>query len=233
MSRRFFTPDALDLGEYTLAGAEAHHLHSVCRIEVGEVITLFNGDGREFDAEVVETAKKMTQFTIRGIHTPNRELAQPVWMASALPKGDRLDFLIEKLTELGLSRFVPLVTERSVVRPKESSVEKYERMVIEASKQCGRNKLMQIDPPQTWNQFVQRRDLPATRLILHPSGERSLREELPGECVIAVGPEGGFTAAEANASGWQAVRLGNTILRIETAAIAAATLAAINCGSPS
>ncbi len=74
-------------------------------------------------------------------------------MASAIPKGDRLDFLIEKLTELGVSRFVPLIAERSAVRPKADVVAKYERIVIEASKQCGRNVLMKVEPPVSWSTF--------------------------------------------------------------------------------
>ncbi len=221
MADRFYTPDALRAGEYQLTGPEAHHLHAVRRIEVGAHVTLFNGDGREYPAEVLGVGKKSVSLVIGVPVVVDRERTPPLWVASALPKGDRLDFLIEKLTELGVARFVPLVTERSIVRPKADAVEKYQRMVIEASKQCGRNVLMTIDPPTAWSAFASRPDLPSRKLILHPSGGAEWTKAAVAT-VIAVGPEGGFTDSEAAAPGWESVRLGPTILRIETAAIAAA-----------
>src|SRR5205807_5163206 len=99
-------------------------------------------------------------LTVFAAVAADREPPFPLVVASALPKGDRGDFLIEKLTELGVTRFVPLVTARSVVVPKESTREKLERAVIEASKQCGRNRLMAVDPPQKWDGFLSRTDLP-------------------------------------------------------------------------
>lgn len=219
MADRFYTPDPLATGEYHLTGPEAHHLHAVRRIAAGERVTLFNGDGREYPAEVLGVGKKSVALLIGEPAAVDRERTPGVWVASAVPKGDRLDFLIEKLTELGAARFTPLLTERSVVRPKADVVEKYQRMVVEASKQCGRNVLMAIDPPTAWAAFVARGDLPPRRRILHPAGGTELANA--GGAVVAVGPEGGFTDAEAATPGWDAVRLGPTILRIETAAIAA------------
>jgi 16S rRNA (uracil1498-N3)-methyltransferase len=228
MADRFYTPDALRPGDYQLTGPEAHHLAAVRRVGVGDRVTLFNGDGFEYPAEVLGVAKKAVALLVGDPVPANRERGHPFWVASALPKGDRLDFLIEKLTELGVTRFVPLVTDRSVVRPKADAVEKYERMVVEASKQCGRAVLMAIDPPTAWEAFARRTDLPATRLILHPSGP--VAWAATGPTVVAVGPEGGFTAKEAATPGWTPASLGPTILRVETAAVAAAAVTA--SGSP-
>src|SRR5262249_47518234 len=150
---RFYTPDPLGPGEYTLAGADAHHLAAVRRFAPDDRVILFNGDGREYPAEVVATGKRSVVLNVLGSQAIDRELGFPLVVGSALPKGDRADFLVEKLTELGVSRFVPLVTARSVVHPKESAVEKLTRAVIEASKQCGRNRLMAVDVPQRWEAF--------------------------------------------------------------------------------
>lgn len=221
MADRFFTREPIAPGDFTLRGPEAHHLHAVRRIGVGESIVLFNGDGREFPAEVVEAGKKSIQLIVGEPVAMDRERSVPLWIASAIPKGDRLDFLIEKLTELGATRFVPLIAEYSSVRPKADVVEKYERIVIEASKQCGRNVLMAVEPPVIWSQFAKRDDLPFRKLILHPSAIAELGTTKE-PTVIAVGPEGGFSDGELAMSGWELRSLGRTILRIETAALAAA-----------
>lgn len=221
MADRFYTPEALHPGDFALAGPEAHHLSAVRRIGVGETIVLFNGDGNEYPAEVLAVGKKSVQLVIGSPIKTHRERSVPQWIASAIPKGDRIDFLIEKLTELGVTRYIPLITERSVVRPKADVVEKYERMVVEASKQCGRNILMTIEPPTPWMVFANRTDLPEQKCILHPSGDTN-SFVLNRATVFAVGPEGGFTPVEVNVSGWTPIGLGPRILRIETAAIAAA-----------
>lgn len=223
MADRFFTPQPLTPGEFVLDGPEAHHLATVRRFAVRDRVTLFNGDGREYPAEILSLQKKSVALTILRADEVNRELPFSLIVASALPKGDRADFLIEKLTELGVTRFVPLITARSIVQPR---VEKYERMVIEASKQCGRNVLMQVAARTMWKDFV-RSELPTQRLVLHTEGGVPLGEGQ--EAVAAIGPEGGFTDEEialAVAAGWHQATLGPRILRVETAALAATALLA-------
>lgn len=226
MADRFYTPHLLAPGDFVLDGPEAHHLASVRRFGPGDRVTLFNGDGREYPAEVVAAGKRSVALTVSPAVEADRELGFELVVASALPKGDRADFLIEKLTELGATRFVPLVTERSVVLPKESAVEKFRRAVIEASKQCGRNVLMAVDPPARWGAFVRSVGLPAVRLVLHTEGGPSPpAEDVRAGVAVAVGPEGGLTAAEvaeAVAAGWRPTTLGPRVLRVETAAVAAA-----------
>jgi len=224
MSNRFFTPDPLAPGEFLLTGSEAHHLASVRRFTAGDRVTLFNGDGREHSAEVIATDRKRVLLNVFEAVPADRELPFELIIAAAMPKGDRGDFLIEKLVELGVARFVPLHTERSVVQPKETRLEKLKAAVIEASKQCGRNVLMRIDPLTKWTEYV-KREANGVRLVLHPGDANSRRDEPGGSLVVAVGPEGGFTDDEvllADTAGWKRVSLGPRILRIETAAIAAA-----------
>ena len=233
MAERFYTSDPLGEGEYVLTGPEAHHLATVRRFTAGDRVTLFNGDGRDYPAEVVTLGKKSAVLNVFAPTAVERELPFPLVVASALPKGDRGDFLIEKLTELGVTRFVPLITTRSVVVPKESVTEKLSRAVIEASKQCGRNRLMVVDPPQKWEAFLSRTDLPDRRIVLHTGpGVPALTDH--GGVVVAVGPEGGFTEEEiaaALAKGWIAASLGPRVLRVETAAIAAAVRLSSPAGS--
>jgi 16S rRNA (uracil1498-N3)-methyltransferase len=226
VSDRFFTPDPLGPGEYVLTGPEAHHLATVRRFGPGERIVVFNGDGHDYPCEIISVARRAVALNVLAPLAVSRELPIPLVVGSALPKGDRADFLVEKLTELGASRFVPLVTARAVVQPKSSVGEKFARAVIEASKQCGRNRLMLVDPPQKWDAFVARTDLPATKFVLH-TGPTLPKLGAGAGCAVAVGPEGGFAPDEitlALEKGWTAVSLGPRVLRVETAALAAAAV---------
>lgn len=228
MADRFFTDKPLSLGEFILDGAEAHHLGTVRRFAVGDAVVLFNGDGAEYPAEIVEIGKKQAAFVIRERIEVSRELRFEVVVGSALPKADRFDFLLEKLVEAGATRFVPLITERSVVRPKGDKLGKWRRAVIEASKQCGRNKLMAIDNPLTLEQFL-RSERTSQKWILDTG--LGLGSPKPGaaDSAFAVGPEGGFAEEElvfALDHRWEPVSFGPRVLRVETAAIAAVLWAA-------
>jgi len=241
MSDRFYVNSALSLGELLLDGDEAHHLAVVCRLRPGEIVTLFNGDGNDYIARIDEAHKRQVTLSVERCDVVNRELAYPLQVAVPLPKGDRAQFLVEKLTELGVSVLTPLQTERSVVHPRETKLEKLHRYVIEASKQCGRNVLMTIDSLHTWGQVSNLsamagwKPAPQIRLIAHPGGT-PLREVRPasGPTILAIGTEGGFTDSEvetARSVGWQTVSLGSRILRVETAALSLAAWFAFHCPS--
>ena len=184
---------------------------------------LFNGDGQEYPAQVVSLGRKDAVLNLLRAEAPSRELKVRIEIASAMPKGDRGDFLIEKLVELGVARFTPLLTERTIVQPKESRLEKLHQAVIEASKQCGRNALMEIGPLTRWEPFANA-EFAGDRFVLHPAGEPGKHEiATPQTVQFAIGPEGGFTVREvefAEECGWKKRSLGSRILRIETAAIA-------------
>lgn len=170
MSQRFFIARASIGEDVTLEGDEAHHLVRVMRARPGDKCTLFDGTGREYQAEVAEAASKRVRLRILDCRAVDRELPFRVTVAAPLPKGDRERFLVEKLTELGVTAFVPLITARAVVRPNAAAVRRLERAVIEASKQCGRNRLMQVASPADLRSFLSASAAADVRWLAHPGG---------------------------------------------------------------
>jgi 16S rRNA (uracil1498-N3)-methyltransferase len=226
MADRYFVNQPLGAGKVEVDGPEAHHLATVCRLRTGDSVHLFNGDGREYEAVVLGVARRAVRLEITGENSPARELPFRLEIAAPLPKGERAPFLVEKLTELGVTTFTPLQTTRSVVLPRDTKLDRLQRHVIEASKQCGRNVLMGIAPLIPWSDFLRRTDLPARRVLLHPGGA-AIEAGSFADVVAAVGPEGGFTEEEvgcAVGASWSAVGMGSRILRVETAALAVATV---------
>ena len=224
MAERYHVNIDLSAGQVVIDGPEAHHLGTVCRVRPGDTVVLFNGDGHEYPATVAEVGKRAVMVVVADRRSPVRESATRLHIAAALPKGDRAQFLVEKLTELGVASLTPLLTERTVVQPREGKMDKLERYVIEASKQCGRNVLMRIEPPRKWGEMLGDSALPRLRYIAHPEGEGECGDDA-GDRIVAIGPEGGWTDAEvasALEAGWRRLSLGPRILRIETAAMAAA-----------
>jgi 16S rRNA (uracil1498-N3)-methyltransferase len=224
MSARFYFDGPLQRGTVELTGPEAHHLAAVCRLGPGDDVCLFNGDGHEYQVRVQSAGKHCVVLEVRSRATPERELPFALTVAAPLPKGDRAQFLVEKLTELGVTTFVPLATERSIIVPREAKLDKLRRYVIEASKQCGRNVLMSIAPLVDWTSYCRQQNHAQVRLIAHPGRDSAQPLQLPrGESVgVAIGPEGGFTDAEialSQQTGWQHVCLGPRVLRVETAAL--------------
>jgi len=229
MSERFYIAEPPTEGHATLRDDEAHHLARVMRGKPGDVVELFDGAGVEYAARVVSVDRRTVELEVLSQTAVDREATRALTLGVAFPKGDRQKWLVEKCVELGVACIVPLATERTVVVPSASNLERLRRSVIEASKQCRRNRLMRIEQPQPWAEFVRRgADEFAVRAVAHPSGQpfgdvRSMWESQAKTVAFAVGPEGGFTDAEvAMASDWTAVSLGPRILRIETAAIALA-----------
>ena len=239
MSDRFFIPYPITADRVTLDGPEAHHLLNVMRAAAGDEITLFDGTGFEFVALVESVRRADAELRIIGRREMDRELPFALVMGVALPKGDRQKWLVEKLTELGVTTLVPLVTERGVAQPTVGAIERLSRSVIEAAKQCGRNRLMQITEPQTWAEFLAASNPgdreSARRIVAHPGGvplaEVDLTRRQP--TYLAVGPEGGLSDADVSAAvntAWQQVSLGSRILRVETAAVALAATVVLSSG---
>ena len=240
--RRYFVDSPVSTDRATLTGAEAHHLRHVMRADVGSEVMLFDGCGAEFVAQVTSVDRSTVELTIVSRAEVNRELPIPMTLGVALPKGERQRFLVEKAVELGVGRLVPLITQRAAVRNTEQGRGRLERVVMEASKQCGRNRLMQIASPQAWTDFIGCRaeqDSPAQiiRWVAHPAAPGgdgkptwpAQGASSPDEIMLAIGPEGGLTESEvrlAQQAGWSVVGLGPRLLRIETAALVMAALAA-------
>lgn len=228
MPKRFFVSNVLTSGVLRLQGPEAHHLVHVLRLVPRDQVILFDGRGLEAAAEVTMIDGGDVELAVAEPRGTSSEPTVPVVLASAVPKGDRFAWLVEKATELGVARLVPLITERSVVNPGEGKLDRMRRTVIEASKQCGRAQLMEISAPVRWAEFVERELAVHGGWVAHPGGEPPARPGLaPGALVGAIGPEGGFTDRElelALAAGARLVALGPRLLKIETAAIVLATL---------
>src|SRR5262245_37090609 len=230
MSERFYIDQPLSGQTATLTGDEARHLTTVMRLSVGDEVVLFDGSGAEFMACIASIAKHTVHLDIRHRREVSRELPFSLSLAVALPKGDRQKWLIEKITELGVTRLIPLITDRGVAQPVESALDRLRRGVIEASKQCGRNRLIEIAQPRRPSDVFAGRSDSEVNMIPHPGGQSlPTAQRQPRPNVIAsIGSESGFTDAEiafALAHNWQLVSRGTRILRVETAAIAlAATL---------
>jgi 16S rRNA (uracil1498-N3)-methyltransferase len=232
---RYFVDSPIKGDLVTLAGPESHHLVHVLRAKAGTRVVLFDGSGAEFLAQVDQVGRTEVKLKVLSRHEVSRELSVALTLGVALPKGDRQKWLVEKAVELGVARIVPLWTSRSVAQPVGQALARLQRTVIEASKQCGRNRLLEIGQPQPWADFVATTQAVPWRLLAHPApkphpGQGLHRFPLPGSqepefagpILLAVGPEGGFTSEEvalATTTGWQAVDLGQPTLRIETAAI--------------
>ena len=227
MPTRFYCPDPPKDGVYRLDAGEARHLSRVCRLGAGDETELFDGRGFASRARVIALGDDWVELIAVGELIPERLAPFPLVLASAAPKADRLDWLVEKATELGVARLIPLISARSVVEPGSSKISRLERTVIEASKQCGRARLMAIDPPTRWSSLVDS-FAGSQRFLADPQGVwPSEVPEIPIDrsVVLAVGPEGGFAPEErdlAVQAGWLLIRLGVNTLRIETAALAGA-----------
>jgi len=241
MSERFFLATPPQGGSAVLDGDEARHLARVLRARVGDVVTLFDGRGRAWQARVTRIARDTVELeavepnavepntVARFAGEPAPPPAAPrLTLAVALPKGERQKWMVEKLTELGVARLVPLETARGVAEATASAAARLERQVIEACKQCGRDTLMEVAAGRPLDRVLA--DLPAGArgVIAHPHApplEAAAVQAGATEVIALVGPEGGFTAAElaaADRAGAVRVSLGPHILRVETAAIALA-----------
>ncbi len=231
MAERFYTNSSLFPGELILTGEAFRHLAIVCRGRPGTQVQLFNGDGFEYPATIQSVHKREVVLEVGEAVAVERELPIAIDVACAIPKGERIDLLVEKLTELGVRTLIPLLTTRSVVAPRPAKLERLRRIIVEASKQCGRNRLMQLAAPMTLAEVLSQHAPGFGRLIAHPylvegRSWRSL-SEIPGETlasgvVLLVGPEGGFTdqeIVEMTEQGGQCIGLGSRILRVETAAL--------------
>ena len=176
MPDRFFSPTPLNAETARLTGPEAHHLRHVLRLRAGAEVVLFDGDGVEATAEIVSVEKSSVELRILETRRDNFDSQAQIVLGTAIPKGDRFRWLVEKSAELGIGSLVPLNTTRSVVDPRESRLEKMRAVVIAACKQSRRNRLMRIEAPATWVEFVDRyradrSDAEVRFLVAEPAGE--------------------------------------------------------------
>jgi 16S rRNA (uracil1498-N3)-methyltransferase len=227
---RFYCPPPLPQnGSFELPPDAAHHASRVLRLREGDAVQIFDGIGNECHGVIAELSGK--RVIVGGINTANinRESPLHITLAQALSSSEKMDWVIQKATELGASEIQPLATERSVARLSseraEKRIEHWQQVAIAACEQCGRNVLPTIHAPidiMVWLQ--QTRTSPDTKFILLPEGASSLSSQIKplGNITLLIGAEGGFTSAESESAlscGFTPIRMGARVLRTETAAV--------------
>lgn len=233
---RFYTPPTQFTSSSALLDAdEAHHLTRVLRLKEGNRVFVFDGAGAEWEAEIARVSKREVELHLLAPLTDVVESPLRLTLAQALIKGDKFDWVVQKATELGVTRIVPLITEHSDIRRAderaEQKLQRWRRIALEAVKQCGRRRLVEISEPVSFADFCEaaRADC---NLIFSERGGRELREAAAtwsqvNQLNVCVASEGGWSERElqkSETSGFVPVHLGARILRTETAAIVAVAL---------
>lgn len=227
---RIYTPQPLSPQQnLILEDAAAHHIARVLRVPVGAGLALFNGDGCEYAARIASIDKKQVVIAIERAEIAERESPLHIHLGIAISKGDRMDWIIQKATELGVSQITPLISERVEVRLQGEREEKrlahWRGVVIAACEQCLRNRLPVVDnvaPLATWISTTQA----DAKFVLHHRSAAALdaRNEKPKSVALLIGPEGGLSDSEialAERYEFSSLRLGPRVLRTETAPLAA------------
>lgn len=229
--RRIFSDEPLREGATArLTGEAANHVSKVLRLRVGDTLVVFDGSGRDFEAEITGFRRDEVSVLVGSGRAIAAESPAGITLLQGVCRGPRMDTVIQKATELGVKRIQPLLCERSVVRldaeQAERKQEHWRRVAIGACEQCGRSVLPEVAAPLALETALSAVDPTQRRLLLDPAATATLASIGPGRepITLLVGPEGGLTEAEsrlASDCGFQGVRLGPRILRTETAPLAA------------
>jgi 16S rRNA (uracil1498-N3)-methyltransferase len=207
----------------------ANHIMRVLRARDGDELTLFDGRGGEYEARINGLRKDSVQVEVREHRAVERESALDLTLAQGVSRGERMDWVMQKATELGVRRIIPIITERSIVRLDEERSERklqhWRAIAIAACEQCGRNRVPEVAAPTSFFDAIRGSDASIARLLLSPAASLRARDlPRPSAVTLLIGPEGGLADNEEEAAihaGFQPVQLGPRILRTETAAIAA------------
>jgi|SRR5579863_2125578 len=232
MPTYFIRSEQIRSGQLSVGGPLAHHLREVLRLRIGERLHLIDEGMRGYLAEIKSVERDQIRVLLL------KELVSPpfsslsISLGQAILKGDKMDWAIQKGTELGVSRIVPLITGRTVVRPSEGKRtlqrDRWQKIALEAAQQSGRWDVPRVEPVETLNEFLAGAPKEALRLLPWekeaPGAGRAflLEQGAPAAVVALVGPEGGFLDEEvsrARGSGFHSISLGPRVLRAETASV--------------
>lgn len=232
---RIFTDQPLSSGaNLALTGSAARHLFSALRMSVGQEITLFNGLGGEFSATLTTTAKSQVDVSVGDCREIDRESPLKLHLVIAVSRGERMDWIMQKATELGVTEITPLFSERTEVKLNRERLEKklrhWQQVSISACEQCQRNRVPTINNALTLDQWLSQshEDPEQLKLVLHHRSDKTLAQHQPPENVcLLVGPEGGLSDSEIKRAidrGFAALTLGPRVMRTETAPLAAISI---------
>lgn len=237
---RFFVPkEAINDGQAAIRGEELSHLSKVLRLTVGDPLAIFDGKGHEYQGKIKALTKDEAVVQVTESLPVSTESSLEVWLVQGIPKGEKMELVIQKATELGVRGIIPLKTERCVVKlagaKEEERRKRWQKVAIEAAKQCGRALVPEVLSPCSIGSFLA--SIPKERYLFVPWEEGGLSikavlsEEKPQQAqtssrpvFLVIGPEGGLAASEVNdlkKNGGIPLTLGPRILRTETAGLAA------------
>lgn len=228
---RFFIDTPLSLGEHELPEAQAHYIARVLRMAEGDALQVFDGSGQEFRGALVEVGKKRVRISLDESFAGQPESPLRIHLGQGLSRGERMDWAIQKATELGVDQITPIFSERCEVRLKDERADKrllhWRQVAISACEQCGRSKVPVIHPPLLLADWL-KQTAANLKLVLHPVAQPLESHARPETLAFLIGPEGGLSDAEveqAQGAGFLPARLGPRVLRTETAPVVALAVA--------
>ncbi|MGN8274698.1 16S rRNA (uracil(1498)-N(3))-methyltransferase [Pseudomonas sp. SMN5] len=228
---RFFIDTPLSLGEHELPEAQAHYISRVLRMAEGDAVQVFDGSGQEFLGVLAEVGKKQVRVQLNEQFDGQPQSPLHIHLGQGLSRGERMDWAIQKATELGVNEITPIFSERCEVRLKDERADKrllhWRQVAISACEQCGRSTVPVIHPPLLLADWLKQTEA-GLKLVLHPVAEPLVSHARPQTLAFLIGPEGGLSEAEveqAKSAGYHAARLGPRVLRTETAPVVALAVA--------
>jgi 16S rRNA (uracil1498-N3)-methyltransferase len=240
---RFYVPQPkIERGMLRVEGDEVRHIRKALRLKAGDEVVVFDGAAREYEGTIVKEGSSSVVIMVQNVVSSKSESPLGIALSQSLLKGEKMDYLIQKATELGVNRIIPFFSSRTIPLLEESRRlkrhDRWKRIAVEASKQCGRGVVPKIDPLQDFFEMVQTATQDSLRLILWEKEGVRLREILKGlkekkKIFFVIGPEGGFTQEEvehARKEGFIPVNLGRRILRSETSSLCLLSILQYECG---
>ena len=237
---RFFT-ETIDETKGIITGDDAKHIARVLRMKAGEKLVACDCQGRDYDCVISEVCDKQVELTVEKVYPSETEPSVKVTLYQAMPKSDKMELIIQKAVELGVSAIVPVQTKRCVSRPDAKSMakklERYNRIALEAAKQCGRGRIPQVLPMLDYSEALTAMKADERAFLFYENSTSSFRKELEqkvSSVSIMVGAEGGFEEEEVSKAleqGIASLSLGKRILRCETAPLAALSIIMYETGN--
>ncbi len=230
---RFFTGDVND-GTAVITGEDARHIALALRMRIGEMVTVCDSNGNDYQCRIEEIHPEQVRLRVQALEPSKGEPQIKITLYQAMPKADKLETIIQKAVELGVHRIVPVLSNRCISRPNEKAMQKklarYQKIALEAAKQCGRGRVPEVEPLIDYKSAVRRMKEDGMAILFYENAQDSLKQTLASKLEqnvsILIGSEGGFEPSEADYAleqGLLSLSLGSRILRCETAPLAAIT----------